>query len=297
MSHPLDGVRAKIERANEHLANLKTELQRGLDNGDYGFRAEDDPKVADQVLIFGKAPPELMIRYGLIAGDVCHNLRSALDHLAWQLTIFSIRKPTKRTQFPIFSDRVEYAKQSPAMIDGILPKIAARIERLQPYNTGPLGDPRRTNALWILHEMSNSDKHRVVNIAVLDIPALVVTTGEAQPMDFDALARSGVGRVGRVVDGALIKTLPPDSAPPDVRVNIQAPIHVAFDEVGPGLGYSVVPTLESLIEWVTGAVEDGFGDKVVPWHKIPAWGDLPSQPTGHDSRPISSASRAHRKRR
>ncbi len=275
MSHPLDGVRAKIKRADEHLTNLKAELQRGLDDHEYGFRAEDDPNVPGGVLIFGKVPPGLMIRYGLIAGDVCHNLRSALDHLACQLTLLSARKPTKSTQFPIFKSRIEYDQKSPPMIKGILPTIAARIERLQPYNTAPLGDPLKTNPLWILSELSNADKHRMINIALVNIPAHVVTLGgeplsPLDPADLDVLARSGVGKIGRVEHDALldrISTYPP--MPPDMHVNIRAPVQVTFDEGGPGLGYPVVETLEALVEYVTGTIEDGFGDKVIPWHKMP----------------------------
>jgi hypothetical protein len=45
---------------------------------------------------------------GVIAGDAVHNLRSALDHLAWQLALLNTAKPHPRTQFPIARSESEF---------------------------------------------------------------------------------------------------------------------------------------------------------------------------------------------
>ncbi len=40
--------------------------------------------------------------FSVVVGDVIHNLRSALDHLAWQLVILDGGQPNDSTQFPIY---------------------------------------------------------------------------------------------------------------------------------------------------------------------------------------------------
>jgi hypothetical protein len=39
--------------------------------------------------------------FGIIVGDIAHNLRSSLDHLVWQLVLQNRRLPSRRNQFPI----------------------------------------------------------------------------------------------------------------------------------------------------------------------------------------------------
>jgi hypothetical protein len=44
------------------------------------------------------------LRLSLLAGDLVHNLRSALDHAVYQLVLGDKREPTTRTQWPMFSE-------------------------------------------------------------------------------------------------------------------------------------------------------------------------------------------------
>jgi len=59
-------------------------------------------------------------RLGVLLGDWAHNLRSALDHLMWQLVILYGGTPNRRTQFPIFQRKRDYDKRAPAMIGGTI---------------------------------------------------------------------------------------------------------------------------------------------------------------------------------
>lgn len=52
-------------------------------------------------------PPPL--RLGVIVGDLVHNVRSALDHLVWQLVLANAQQPTRATQFPVCSKREQWA--------------------------------------------------------------------------------------------------------------------------------------------------------------------------------------------
>jgi hypothetical protein len=90
-------------RARKHLEELHALIQEFM---------QGDPERTDSIggadlhidNIKGKltcdaripdAPP--VHKWGLVVGDVLHNLRSALDHLAWQLVLANGKSPTSRT--------------------------------------------------------------------------------------------------------------------------------------------------------------------------------------------------------
>ena len=56
--------------------------------------------------------------FPLIAGEAAHQLRSALDHLVWQLVIANTgATPTgTKSGFPIFKNEKGYDKRAPSMI-------------------------------------------------------------------------------------------------------------------------------------------------------------------------------------
>jgi hypothetical protein len=100
--HPLDGVRAKWERLKEQFDQLLTET-------DTWFNKQPEPHFSvgefdteawewiERFQIREPPPPRL----GVLLGDVLHNLRSALDHLMWQVTVLDGGTPNRSTQFPI----------------------------------------------------------------------------------------------------------------------------------------------------------------------------------------------------
>jgi len=50
-----------------------------------------------------------------VIGDSVHNLRSALDHLVYELSSTTVREKIN-TQFPIFTDERDYRKRGEPMI-------------------------------------------------------------------------------------------------------------------------------------------------------------------------------------
>ena len=61
--------------------------------------AESDPNTGDQVFKFRVRAP-IPVDLSLVIGDAVHNLRSALDHLAWQLVLANGQTPTTQTAYP-----------------------------------------------------------------------------------------------------------------------------------------------------------------------------------------------------
>jgi hypothetical protein len=156
----LDGVLAKLNRADAHLKALQAEIPAFFDRDPYSFREDLDCEAGQYSLhIEIREQPPLL--WSVIAGDLVHNLRSALDHLAWQLVLVSNNKPSSNTQFPIFS--VEPVNGRPLakwkrMVAGMSGPILKCIRHVQPYTAG---DQAQDTGLAILNSLSNMDKHRL----------------------------------------------------------------------------------------------------------------------------------------
>ena len=88
-------------------------------------------------------------------GDVIHNLRSALDHLAYQLVLVGTPgvEPSRQVEFPIAKDEATYETDKPRKVKGMQLRAIEAIDRLRPYHGG-------TEAFWRIHELDNIDKHR-----------------------------------------------------------------------------------------------------------------------------------------
>jgi hypothetical protein len=180
VNHALDGAQLKFDWASKNLDLLHDEI-RGLVNKDtHGVLDKYDPKHGEYVrYILGEDPPP---RWSLLIGDVAHNFRSCLDHIAWQLAI--ARSPTGKPEdywenvgqiaFPIFKSRSKYrgqpnrkpAKQPVWRLDGVLQPHGRQMRKCQPYMRR---DAPESHPLWLLHGLSNIDKHRVLHTTVVDI--------------------------------------------------------------------------------------------------------------------------------
>lgn len=127
---------------------------------------------------------EFPIGPSIISGDLVHNLRSSLDHLAWQLVKVSGGEPGGWTYFPIYGNKDDFIrdvkqrakKRGPGPLDGIEVDgpIWALVEGYQPYkNTklppwmpNPMHPERwmsRLTSLGIVNALSRIDKHRMIH--------------------------------------------------------------------------------------------------------------------------------------
>jgi hypothetical protein len=102
MATDLSGVMLKIERADAHLAELKDSIEDAHNASGEHFACEVDSQSGEYVYR-AHGLPEIDPKWSLIVGELLYNLRSALDHLAWQLVKLDGRKPGKHTQFPVCS--------------------------------------------------------------------------------------------------------------------------------------------------------------------------------------------------
>jgi hypothetical protein len=155
-------VRVKIERAKKNLSDTEAEIRANRDKHSQVVIRDDHSKIRSGFSQMADYPPirklpRLPASAIATAGDVVHNLRSALDHLAYQLAVVGTPsvEPSRRIEFPIAKDATTYESEKAKKVQGMRPEAIEAIDRLQPYKGGCNGD-----ILWRLHELDNINKHR-----------------------------------------------------------------------------------------------------------------------------------------
>jgi len=182
--HPLAGSWAKVDRARENLDALDHGARIFQQRHPYAFAFDERADTGHNTVYL--RTERVPLRLSAIAGDVLHDLRSALDNLAWQLVTaegYQGQKPGFHTKFPIYGDKGNFRndvvsrspKRSPGPLTGLDPAgpIWALITSEQPYHRP---DPEKS-VLGLLQSFSNLDKHRVLmpagSIADLDVQRMV----------------------------------------------------------------------------------------------------------------------------
>lgn len=231
----LDGPIAKLDRAKAHLKALNKSVGAYKRSKTHDFIVTElDPKTREKVVHLEILKEPKNPEWGLLLGDMAHNLRSALDHLVWQLVLLNGEKPRRQNQFPVIATEAEYwkvpADRSESVRDRALFGVAEEhrtfIDAVQPFNAGD--DPQ--TALVHLSWFSNTDKHRVIHGAF-------VVTSEPSPERFDVTTPHPGGAAleftmnwGALDDGAEIMRFRPN--PPGAHVDVKAeiPVYITFGD-------------------------------------------------------------------
>lgn len=221
-----------------------------------------------------ESPPSDPI--SLLVGDALHNLRSALDVLAFSLAR-SYTHPLPKdlatnSEFPIFGDedgqgssgvgRARFHETTKhgdptrrsglAKIRGWHPDAQTIVERFQPYHRG---HDFRADALWVLHELDRINKHRLLHTTV----ALSTGTGWRIPGSENPRGPKNVRCIGpglvRVFGVSSLETETPISEiwgihridnNVDIDLDITPALEVAFSRDAPAA--SGRPVLRVLVE-------------------------------------------------
>ena len=164
MNRRCDAVLQKVERADQHIQNLDAATRQFCGTQVNGLRFEDNQESRERTYYLVNTP-EVPPSISLIVGDALHNLRSALDHLAWQLVEVGGGTPGKWTSFPIADDASKYI---PAFVSGKIKgarqDAIEAINLIKPYKGG-------ADDIWRLRELNNIDKHRLLLTGCLSIPS------------------------------------------------------------------------------------------------------------------------------
>ncbi|HEV2489697.1 MAG TPA: hypothetical protein VGT03_07810 [Candidatus Acidoferrales bacterium] len=249
MPHPLDGVKAKIERAIEHIEHFAVDANT-FERSAYSLRPEPDIELGRLHLFLvdnGLSDPPFPLR--LLAAEIAHQLRSSLDHIVF---ILANKAAERDRQFPIYKEPKKYKTSSPAMIKGVSARAKAIIEKAQPFQSStPDHHP-----LWMLHELNNTDKHKV-------IPACSIYTSQAK-IDFTPGPIYFINFEGgkRVVEGsAKLGYVPlPSGYTPEMKMNSESLFTVAFKEIGTAKFEPAVPLPYQMLSVVSGLYDQFMGE-------------------------------------
>jgi hypothetical protein len=249
---PYTGIRLKVSRAKAQIDHLEREFRAYLATEPFQPAVNFD--VPTRILTLSVSitnSPDPM--WGVYVGENLHYLRSALDHLIWELVILETQRPPSlpsKNQFPIFRTEEQFKSSSwRRQVHGISKEAEALIEAEQPFRTGE----DTQSPLFHLADLSNADKHRTLHLtgtmlreynfefppvleAMVHTP-LVDKTNTRGPIQQDAV----------VWRGHLSGTLDYPFASRDVKGSLSTDI--AFDAATPGVGgWLVVATVHNIAE-------------------------------------------------
>lgn len=243
----LEGARIKLARAARHLDELREATHRYLESRPFHVVRNG---TVYSVKIVQTVPPE----WGAIVGDVVHNLRSALDLLAWQLVEAGGGTPSRDTCFPVSQAPNTSESSLQRALAGASPSAFRFIRRLKPY-------PGGNETLVRLHAVDIVDKHHVILVVgaahknvVLNLRMKVPWQDE--PVKFPPLALNPADRQFPLVDGAVLYSgMGPGSEGGIGEGFPQFTFELAFGDVTEVRGLPLVATLEAMLKHVRGILE------------------------------------------
>jgi hypothetical protein len=167
----LADIGAKLERANESIQNLNSEIIAFLKPPEGGFSQNKVEAVNQFTAHARRAVP---VRFGVLIGEICQHLRSSLDYIVWDLSSEDYRRSNENAiAFPICLTKPstkDEIRSYERKIKGIQsPDALKLIEQLQPYNAA---DPAR-EPLAIIHALNRIDKHRALVLVTAPFQARI----------------------------------------------------------------------------------------------------------------------------
>jgi hypothetical protein len=158
MASPIvNKIRAKVTRAKQHIQDFKLGLGAFYDTSPYEVAMKEDARTGKRIYYVKKADP-VPDSLTAIAADLIQNLRSPLDHIAYQLVLDarSSAEPDWKVYYPIARSAADYQATRRGAIKGVGKEVIDAIDATEPYKGG------KGHALWQLNEINKPDKHRLL---------------------------------------------------------------------------------------------------------------------------------------
>ena len=209
-------------------------------------------EAGEQVWVYRGDTPVAPIEWSIRIGEILYNLRSALDHLVWQLVLANGQKPSRSNEFPITKDESDWSKNK-NKLKGVAPRVEAIIERLQLF-TGGINLPFDVGAFQTLNTLCNIDKHRYLIVAIVNSSGTEpITFGYNHPplhRPETSPPLQGSGLLGKIERGRVLLRF--NDAKAEMKPSLR--IKIGFQDI-PEMGRGVVPViLRNCLEAVQGAV-------------------------------------------
>lgn len=162
-------ARLKLERAKSLVDDLLAISRQYVDGDPIRVEISDNVTARRRewrATLVTPLPPTI----ALVTGDVIHNLRASLDHLAGELVRAAGGTPTRRTEFPIsLRDEQHFRSILGTKLPHLTTEAESILNSLQPWEGG-------NSALVQLHKLDVIDKHRLVLAAAVANTSLALDT-------------------------------------------------------------------------------------------------------------------------
>ncbi len=162
------GIIAKLERALALRDDLQAEQARlrgdGQDQREYDSVSNDTDETDRMVWRewrLTQAPDPLPLSFAALLGDVIQNLRAALDYTAWAAASDNARQQHQtQVYFPLLKKQRDFTKWVRDRSGRFSEDTVKAMEWAQPYQAAK----DHLHPLRILRVLSNTDKHRLLNV-------------------------------------------------------------------------------------------------------------------------------------
>jgi hypothetical protein len=235
------GYLPKLARAERQLESLNSAIAKFTESHIHTPDLQMLDVREKRCKIEWKGVTEPPIEWSVDVGEFAHNLRSALEHLMWNLVLVSDGDPGPHTAFPVCNSEADWDARALRSTDGPPPtaglddKALAFVKDQQPFirDQPKPGD----SAVFKLIELNNIDKHRT-----LQIPGFF-TTEKARGLRFEPAGYVSIRNVryapagqwlqnGTVIASADVRLSRPLLPGTVMRVPFTQHVSVAFGELG-----------------------------------------------------------------
>lgn len=269
MAGSLKGPAAKLLRAQGQLGVLKSQIDALWHPAKaWPTRAEVDRGGLEHRFYLRDPLPRIDTAWSLHAGEILFDLRSALDHLVWEMHVRHYRggpipeEVEFGSQFPIYDSPARYKRKGAWRLRNLAKRDQRAIELLQPYV--------RRDDKWVwarsdlrnLNTLHNIDKHRQLHLVAGARAAVEVVSF---PAEYGFRQRP---HWGSAEADTPIETWTFSKVPTKVQDHGGAFLDVTLEH-GDGLPMKLVESLDEMIESV-GLVLARFANRFPPlphgWH-------------------------------
>lgn len=266
---PFASARLKVKRAYKHIDELEGWL-RNIIKGNIDTVIAHKQAHPDEVdsTVMVRRPDGYSIETKLMIGDAAHNLRSALDHVAYTIVLAGRKDDPTMVYFPMQDSRQALiGSRDYGFIERVAPEAALVIaDVIRPYKTG--GD----NRFWGLNQLDRIDKHRLLISSVLEAHSGAIAIKPEHEDDPPPIGPGPIYIVGARTthpDGTVVDNRRPTRPGSPAYIHNQSngypTLKIVFGEGGAFEKQPVIPTLRQLAELVSGVIDTleplCFGEK------------------------------------
>lgn len=237
LDHPFAGISEKLKRSDENIANLNSEIRIFFEASMYPVLPPSDSKEWQDAINYHRDLP-IPKRFSVLSGEIIHQLRSCLDHIAWHFSSAQYRIDAENAiEFPVLREKPVTKDENHRFerkIKGITKSsVLSLIHGMQPYQRG---SDAEDDPVCIVHDMDRFDKHR--ELAIVAACANVAVPMSAGFEAVRAVAKYSQGEILTDAELAMARRI--------IKQDAKVLPQIAFTKFGKGKTQFVVPALSQL---------------------------------------------------